>query len=295
MRQRQQRRKRQTCKSKENISVDCTKKVFASRSAAINQLASYLFESNHSSSIDEAQIIAECVIEISLLGDRPIAQNKGSISHDDPTWNGEDLDINDNALLSQCASSLQEYLDISSQESAIQILQAAFLPWRVSISSDEEDDKEHADSTENDGKNSDDDVNSDEEECVGEGDCELCERTMPLTKHHLIPKSTWPAMKRRILNAEGSKNESILLECFQPHLPEDLTSASVRVFLVRTCSICRPCHSMIHRIHDNKVLAENFNTVDKLLTDEDVVKFCRWANKQRTGRRTHASQLKYSR
>ena len=38
-------------------------------------------------------------------------------------------------------------------------------------------------------------------EYIGEGECELCERHLKLTRHHLVPKSTWPRMKKRLWNA----------------------------------------------------------------------------------------------
>jgi len=37
----------------------------------------------------------------------------------------------------------------------------------------------------------DDDEEDEQTRIVGEGECELCEREMPLTKHHLIPREVW--------------------------------------------------------------------------------------------------------
>ena len=59
---------------------------------------------------------------------------------------------------------------------------------------------------------------------------------------------------------------------------------TIRDFLHRTCLICRPCHSEVHRLHDEMELAERFPTVERLLEDEDLVRFCKWASGQKCGR-----------
>ena len=46
-----------------------------------------------------------------------------------------------------------------------------------------------------------DDGDDDDGDYIGEGECELCERTVKLTRHHLVPKSTWPRMRKRLWNA----------------------------------------------------------------------------------------------
>jgi hypothetical protein len=47
-------------------------------------------------------------------------------------------------------------------------------------------------------------------EYIGEGECELCERTIRLTKHHLIPRSTWPRMFARLTNAAEALANAII-------------------------------------------------------------------------------------
>jgi hypothetical protein len=133
----------------------------------------------------------------------------------------------------------------------------------------------------------------DEEEIVGEGDCELCERTIQLTKHHLIPKSTWPRIFPQLFHAAKAlqdndlqKARSILgdgLGRFQNDLAH-ADRAAIRQILGRTCNVCRPCHSAIHNIHNNMTLATQYNTVDALIQDESIYKFCKWASRQRTGK-----------
>ena len=67
--------------------------------------------------------------------------------------------------------------------------------------------------------------------------CELCQRDwIPLTYHHLIPKSTHERVLKR-----GWHSEEML--------------GSV-------AWLCRACHSFVHRLVGNEELAKNFYTVD---------------------------------
>lgn len=164
----------------------------------------------------------------------------------------------------------------------------------------------------------DEDDDDDDGNWIGEGECELCERTIPLTRHHLIPRSTWPRYETRLLNAlaalDGDSNDNgdgaamekatiiagegfaHLLADYQSekrryksnknaiHLPTD--RQLVRQMLQRVCLICGKCHGAIHRTHDNMTLGMEYNTVDKLIADPKIYKFCKWASKQRrTGAR----------
>lgn len=130
-------------------------------------------------------------------------------------------------------------------------------------------------------------------------ECELCERYMMLTKHHLIPKSTWNKMKPLLLRsledlqheqAEGRRAYSSILldESWKPLLEnwkqEVSATGVVKFFHLNVAYVCRPCHSTIHRVHTNMELAERFHTVDLLVQDEAIEKFCRWASKQKTGK-----------
>jgi len=137
----------------------------------------------------------------------------------------------------------------------------------------------------------------DESNYLNDGDCELCERYMKLTSHHLVPKSVWPKLKKRIFESKKNpkiRQETILFisslkENKVPSNDNDLDYAwsrqSLHSFLSQyTCQVCRPCHSKIHSSHDNTALADHYNTVDKLLTDRNIYKFCKWANKQKPGK-----------
>ncbi|CAN0321321.1 unnamed protein product [Ectocarpus sp. 12 AP-2014] len=97
---------------------------------------------------------------------------------------------------------------------------------------------------------------SGEDDSVSEpGCCSLCERLMPLTRHHVMPKSTHKRYRKK------GYSDAVL------H---------------RTIAICRPCHSAVHRAHDALALAERFTTVEELLADETIGRFVAWARKQRT-------------
>ena len=90
--------------------------------------------------------------------------------------------------------------------------------------------------------------------------CELCERDMDaLTAHHLIPKQN---TKR--------KNED----------PGP------------TIDICSACHRQIHSLFDNKHLAQELNTLEKLKNDAQMQKFVAWVKKQKPGKRIQVHRNK---
>eukprot|EP00586_Coscinodiscus_wailesii_P022102 CAMPEP_0172500944 /NCGR_PEP_ID=MMETSP1066-20121228/144395_1 /TAXON_ID=671091 /ORGANISM="Coscinodiscus wailesii, Strain CCMP2513" /LENGTH=281 /DNA_ID=CAMNT_0013275453 /DNA_START=15 /DNA_END=860 /DNA_ORIENTATION=+ len=123
-----------------------------------------------------------------------------------------------------------------------------------------------------------------DDDYIAEGECELCERYMKLTKHHLLPKSTWTKMKKLLHAAADDKSKLRLVEYDFDDLPAVLDNFSIRAFISKTCDICRPCHTRVHQVHDHMTLATRFNTVEKLIHDEDILKFCKWAHKQRPGK-----------
>ena len=78
--------------------------------------------------------------------------------------------------------------------------------------------------------------------------CELCEREMQrLTVHHLIPRQNTKRKKA----TPGP-----------------------------TINICSACHRQIHAFFDNKHLAEELNTTDKLKNEAQMQKFLLWVRKQ---------------
>jgi hypothetical protein len=125
----------------------------------------------------------------------------------------------------------------------------------------------------------------DEEECVGPGECALCERYMKLTRHHLIPKVTWKRLDSK--SCLTSKN----LEQSFAHLTTTTTTTdngadvaartNRQTFRKQVVDICRPCHSHIHKTYDNWTLATQFNTLERLLDDPAIARFAKWASQQR--------------
>jgi hypothetical protein len=133
-------------------------------------------------------------------------------------------------------------------------------------------------------------------EYIGEGECELCEREIRLTRHHLIPKTTWSKFKKKIPQAveamtcgQEDKARMILGGTLADDLPSEIVenpnnAILLRRFLSKTCNICRPCHSTVHKLHNEMELAEKYYTIDKLLEDQELLKFCKWASKQKCGK-----------
>lgn len=82
------------------------------------------------------------------------------------------------------------------------------------------------------------------------GPCAICGREETLTRHHLIPR-TRHANKRN---------------------KRDFDRATVK----QTVGICRPCHSQLHRLLTEKQLEREWNTVEKLRTHPELMKFADW-------------------
>ncbi|CAK4121298.1 unnamed protein product [Aphanomyces euteiches] len=84
--------------------------------------------------------------------------------------------------------------------------------------------------------------------------CAMCERPVNLTEHHLIPR--------------------------QVHA-RYLKKGFTREFLNRCIDICRSCHSKIHSTEDNRTLAAEYNTLEKLMAHESIQKYVNYARKQK--------------
>ena len=157
-------------------------------------------------------------------------------------------------------------------------------------------------------------VDDDMEDVIGPGECELCERDVAkLTRHHLIPKSTWKRTESILLSrwnraiavppkapAKTNCSGEIELDEFD-HLVPVITEMSAAVpacktlhgrqgaagrriirdlLSYQTIDICRPCHDHIHRSYDNRTLSLQFNTLNKLLNDPTIGKYAKWASRQ---------------
>ena len=81
----------------------------------------------------------------------------------------------------------------------------------------------------------------------------MCERELPLTRHHLIPRQTHARYFKKGYTRE----------------------------LLNTClDCCRPCHSAIHRIADNATLAREYNTLELIMAHPDIQRWVMYAAAQ---------------
>ena len=187
---------------------------------------------------------------------------------------------------------LQDFFGLSPEDASEIVAKTIVSVDSATEAPDESDESGNNDEAEDDELDQDDD---DDGELIGEGECELCERFIKLTKHHLIPKSTYHRLEARLMNAstalaKGDEKKAIMI--LGPglhHLIPCLTITSNRAMIRKTmtastCLICRPCHSMIHRTHDNLTLALEYSTVEQLLSDKAIYNFCKWAHNQKSGK-----------
>lgn len=90
--------------------------------------------------------------------------------------------------------------------------------------------------------------------------CELCEREMEnLTVHHLVPRQN---TKRKKLDPGP------------------------------TIDICSACHRQVHVLFENKRLAQELNTKEKLRHEPQMQKFLSWVRKQEPGKRVSVHRQK---
>ncbi|KAF2743682.1 hypothetical protein M011DRAFT_496801 [Sporormia fimetaria CBS 119925] len=91
-------------------------------------------------------------------------------------------------------------------------------------------------------------------------ECELCHRDwIPLTYHHLIPKSTHERVLKRGWHTEDRLNSVAWL--------------------------CRSCHSFVHRLSGNEELAREWYTIELLEQREDVQVWVKWIGRVRWKKR----------
>ena len=97
-------------------------------------------------------------------------------------------------------------------------------------------------------------LDDDEGELLEPGQCPICERFMPLTFHHLTPKTTHKKYKKLGYNTAD---------------------------LSRGVNVCRPCHSQIHRLIPNEDLAATYNTLEKILPHPGIQQWIPYIRKQK--------------
>lgn len=132
--------------------------------------------------------------------------------------------------------------------------------------------QKHGDLDAEEASNDDDD----DENLLDMDQCEMCERRMPLTFHHLFPRK----LHKKLASATSSESDGIPKE------------------LLRTVGImiCRPCHSMLHRTFDHDRLAGELNNLEAIMGRPEIQKWVQWAAKQRSYPKDHTIKgLKYRR
>lgn len=95
------------------------------------------------------------------------------------------------------------------------------------------------------------------DDVLSSDECELCERVMPLTEHHLYPKDQHKRLVKK------SKMTSDFL-------------------LKNTAMVCRPCHSAIHKTFTNKQLADRYYSIELLCEEQPILDWIEFARKQKT-------------
>jgi hypothetical protein len=88
--------------------------------------------------------------------------------------------------------------------------------------------------------------------------CVLCERDVSeTTEHHLIPKCRHKNKKNKKLFARKDVKEKV--------------------------PTCVPCHNNVHAVLSEKELAREYNTLEKLKSHPDIIKFTKWVQRKPDG------------
>lgn len=82
--------------------------------------------------------------------------------------------------------------------------------------------------------------------------CAICGRAVPVTRHHLVPRSQHRRLRKRLAR-RGEERD-----------------------LCGTIPLCAACHSTVHQTFSEKELAESHDTLEKLLADERVARWRDW-------------------
>lgn len=85
-------------------------------------------------------------------------------------------------------------------------------------------------------------------------ECELCDRVIQTTRHHVYPKEAHDWLRKR------NESHYSVME------------------LRKTIALCRMCHSAIHRFYSNRELAIDYCSLELLLQSDQVCKFAKWAS-----------------
>ncbi|KAK3275285.1 hypothetical protein CYMTET_16573 [Cymbomonas tetramitiformis] len=121
---------------------------------------------------------------------------------------------------------------------------------------------------------------------AGHGICQICEREMPLTFHHLVPKQMHPRLIENNLKGCPELQQLYLLHDVDHDMEtkDKYRQGGLRIFLgSHGTLICRPCHSMVHKVEDHASLARDWFTIDRLNQHPDICKWRTWAAAQKGG------------
>ena len=106
----------------------------------------------------------------------------------------------------------------------------------------------------------------DESEEIDDGSCELCERLVNRTFHHLVPKETHSKYLSR-----GTLPENLV----------DVGECTKTWLSHHGAKVCRACHNAIHSAESNESLARDYNnTVELLLAHPNIRAFAKYNSKQ---------------
>ncbi len=97
--------------------------------------------------------------------------------------------------------------------------------------------------------------------------CQLCGSSHSLTFHHLIPRT---CHKNKWFKKQFSLEE----------------------MRTRGLTLCRKCHSFIHKKFSEKELGRELNELEKLLEQDLVINYLKWAKKQNRQQAIHSAAEK---
>jgi len=91
---------------------------------------------------------------------------------------------------------------------------------------------------------------------IKHGTCALCERTIALTFHHLIPRKL--------------------------HKRKRFAKSYTRDELNAGIMICQRCHKGLHKLYSETELGGQLNTVESLRSDPAIARHVTWVAKQKS-------------
>ncbi len=88
--------------------------------------------------------------------------------------------------------------------------------------------------------------------------CALCERPLPTTFHHLVPRTL--------------------------HKNKWFQKRYTRVEMAAGVPLCQPCHSAVHKFIDEKTLGREYASLVALQAHPELSRFVAWVRTQAAGR-----------